>query len=115
MLNWRCRLQRTFFGLSDKYIQNVYEQFFLLKYHGGWSFIEAYNLPVKIRSWFVNRLTKGIPSRPGTALVRPWWHPRDWRDVGAAGRDQAARGSIGAPRFRPSCDPSGGEPPSEGH
>ena len=35
---------------------NVYEQFFLLKYHGGWSFIEAYNLPVKLRKWFMNRL-----------------------------------------------------------
>tara|TARA_B100000073_G_C23697539_1_gene558966 strand:- start:1078 stop:1296 length:219 start_codon:yes stop_codon:yes gene_type:complete len=35
---------------------NVYEQFFLLKYHGGWSFIEAYNLPVKLRTWFMKRL-----------------------------------------------------------
>jgi hypothetical protein len=39
-------------------MENVYEQFFLLKYHGGWSFIEAYNLPVKVRAWFVQRLTK---------------------------------------------------------
>jgi len=29
----------------------------LLKYHGGWSFIEAYNLPVKLRRWFLNRLS----------------------------------------------------------
>jgi hypothetical protein len=29
-----------------------------LKYHGGWSFIEAYNLPVVIRTWFVKRLSK---------------------------------------------------------
>jgi hypothetical protein len=36
----------------------VYEQFFLLKYHGGWSFIEAYNLPVKLRTWFMERLQK---------------------------------------------------------
>ena len=27
-------------------------------YHGGWSFIEAYNLPVKLRNWFVQRLSK---------------------------------------------------------
>ena len=51
-------LQPTFFGLSDKYIQDVYEQFFTLKYHGGWSFTEAYNLPVKLREWFVQRLLK---------------------------------------------------------
>jgi len=36
----------------------VYEQFFFLKYHGGWSFTEAYNLPVKIRLWFVQKLSK---------------------------------------------------------
>jgi hypothetical protein len=52
------RSRRTFFGLGDKYIESVYEQFFLLKYHGGWSFIEAYNLPIPLRTWFVNRLAK---------------------------------------------------------
>ena len=36
----------------------VYEHFFYLKMHGGWSFIEAYNLPVQLRNWFVNRLSK---------------------------------------------------------
>jgi hypothetical protein len=35
---------------------NVYEQFFLLKYHGGWSFMEAYNLPIRLRTWFLQRL-----------------------------------------------------------
>ena len=55
---WRCRLRRRSFGLSDKYIENVYEQFFTLKYHGGWSFIEVYNLPVVIREWFLKRLVK---------------------------------------------------------
>jgi len=36
---------------------NVYEQFFFLKMHGGWSFIEAYNLPIRLREWFVQRLS----------------------------------------------------------
>jgi len=47
---------RNFFGLNEEYIENVYEQFFFLKYHGGWSFIEAYNLPVGLRLWFLNKL-----------------------------------------------------------
>ena len=51
-------LQPTFFGLSDKYIEDIYEQFFILKYHGRWSFTEAYNLPIKLREWFVHRLLK---------------------------------------------------------
>jgi len=37
-------------------MENVYEQFFTLKYHGGWSFIEAYNLPVGLRLWFLHKL-----------------------------------------------------------
>jgi hypothetical protein len=51
-------LQPTFFGLSDEYIENVYEQFFSLKYYGGWSFTEAYNLPIRLREWFLARLIR---------------------------------------------------------
>ena len=58
--SWRFRSQRTFFGLTDDYMENVYEQFFFLKYSGGWSFIEAYNLPVGLRMWFVKRLMKQL-------------------------------------------------------
>jgi len=58
VVTWRCRSPRTFFGLSDNYIESVYDQFFLMKYYGGWSFTEAYNLPVKIRLWFFTRLGK---------------------------------------------------------
>ena len=32
----------------------------MMKYHGGWSFFEAYNLPIQIRLWFVERLAKQI-------------------------------------------------------
>tara|TARA_B100000927_G_C16238529_1_gene378430 strand:- start:264 stop:470 length:207 start_codon:yes stop_codon:yes gene_type:complete len=49
---------RSSFGLSDQDIENVYEELFLLKYHGSWSFFEAYNLPVQIRRWFISRLVK---------------------------------------------------------
>ena len=51
-------MAQTFFGLSSNYMKQVYEQFFLLKYYGGWSFTEAYNLPVGLRYWFVKRLSK---------------------------------------------------------
>jgi hypothetical protein len=43
-------------------MQNVYEQFFFLKYAGGWSFTEAYNLPIGLRDWFTKRLVKQIES-----------------------------------------------------
>tara|TARA_R110002020_G_scaffold362710_1_gene574983 strand:- start:180 stop:428 length:249 start_codon:yes stop_codon:yes gene_type:complete len=43
-------------------MENIYEQFFFLKYSGGWSFSEAYNLPVGLRNWFVKRLIKQLKS-----------------------------------------------------
>lgn len=49
---------RTFFGLTSEYMESVYEQLFALKYHGGWSFFESYNLPIQMRSWFLGRLVK---------------------------------------------------------
>ncbi len=46
----------TFYGLDDEYKLGIYEEFFQLKYYGGWSFFEAYNLPVLMRRWFLRRL-----------------------------------------------------------
>lgn len=57
---WKCLSRHSFFGLTPEYMEQVYEQFFLMKYHGGWSFIEAYNLPVALRTWFLERLSKQI-------------------------------------------------------
>lgn len=51
---------RTSFGLGPEYLEKVYEAFFFLQYQGGWSFIEAYNLPVGLRNWFVERLAKQL-------------------------------------------------------
>ena len=33
---------------------------FFFKVSRGWSFIEAYNLPILIRRWFLERLVKQI-------------------------------------------------------
>jgi hypothetical protein len=41
-------------------MEAVYEQFFFLKYSGGWSLTEAYNLPLGLRTWFVERLLKQL-------------------------------------------------------
>ena len=55
---WRCRLIRTFFGLTDDYMQQVYEVFFTLKHYGGWSLSELYTLPVGLRQWWLERTVK---------------------------------------------------------
>jgi len=41
-------------------MKSCYEQLFYLKYHGGWSFIEAYNLPVGLRNFFSDMLTEQL-------------------------------------------------------
>jgi|TARA_B100001093_G_C26798165_1_gene1002142 hypothetical protein len=46
----------TFFGLTSEYVEQMYEQFFVLKHHGGWSLYELYNLPVGLRNWFFERM-----------------------------------------------------------
>ena len=57
---WRYRLVRSFFGLSNKYIQSVYDELFVMKYHGNFSLIESYNLPVQIRRYFLKKLQEQI-------------------------------------------------------
>jgi len=37
-------------------MKSVYNQFFILKYHGNWSFLEAYNLPIGLRDFFTEKL-----------------------------------------------------------
>ena len=48
----------------------IYEEIFQLTYYGQWSFREAFNLPVLIRKWFINRIaaekTKEYESRSGS-------------------------------------------------
>tara|TARA_A100001391_G_scaffold200622_1_gene185595 strand:- start:170 stop:397 length:228 start_codon:yes stop_codon:yes gene_type:complete len=56
--NWRYRLTLTFFGLTNEYVQGVYEEIFNLKMHANWSFQEAYNLPIVVRRWFLKRTIK---------------------------------------------------------
>jgi len=51
-------LERTFFGLSEEYMEGVYETFFTLKHYGGWSLYELYNLPIGLRTWWLERTIK---------------------------------------------------------
>ena len=57
-MTWRFRSLRSFFGLDHSYSESVYEQMFALVYHGKISLIEAYNLPIGLRVWFIKRLKR---------------------------------------------------------
>ena len=50
-------------------MENVYETFFFMKYSGGWSFAEAYNLPVGLRTWFAKRLIKQLEDEQEAARL----------------------------------------------
>lgn len=55
---YRFLLEPTFFGLTSKFMEGVYEGFFLLKHFGGWSFTEIHSLPIGLRTWYIKRLQK---------------------------------------------------------
>lgn len=57
-----CQFRQTFFGdnyiffqAPSEYSQVVYEKLYLMKVHMGWSFEEAYMLPIPLREWFINK------------------------------------------------------------
>ena len=55
-LKRRRPLHGPCFALTHEYIEKVvYEEIFYLMQECNFSFSEAYNLPIKLRSWFVSR------------------------------------------------------------
>ena len=57
-LQWKSLL--SFFGLQPKHKKDIHEEIFqLIYYHkGGFTFNEVYNLPIHIRRFYIERLTK---------------------------------------------------------
>jgi hypothetical protein len=51
----------AFFGLTPEHKESlILEPLFLLMYYGGFTYTEAYNLPVRYKLWFVNRIAKEL-------------------------------------------------------
>ena len=49
----------TFFGLTQKYRLNVYDQIFDLVYHGkGFSYSDVTDMPVYLRVYYINKINK---------------------------------------------------------
>jgi hypothetical protein len=54
-------LGQTSFGLSPNDKEAVIlEPMFLLMYYGGFTYTEAYNLPIQYKRWFIQRISKEI-------------------------------------------------------
>lgn len=51
---------RTFFGLTPKDKPIFLEHIFAMMYYMGFTYHEAYNIPIWQRRWFIDRLQKEI-------------------------------------------------------
>jgi len=58
---WSCRWAWDFFGLTpnDK-IDVIYEPAFLLVYYGGLTLADVFTMPVEVKRWWIERLTKEL-------------------------------------------------------
>lgn len=56
----QCKSLHSFFGLQPNDKKQIYEEIFQLIYYGkgGFTFDEAYNLPIHMRRFYLQRLTK---------------------------------------------------------
>ena len=55
-------MEPTFFGqnynfikLDSNFVNNSYEQIFLMTYYMGWNFFDAYSLPIRLRNWLFDK------------------------------------------------------------
>ena len=54
-----------FFGLAPDYKLGLHEEIFSLCYHGkgGFSWEEVYNLPIHLRRYYIQQVSKAIEER----------------------------------------------------
>lgn len=57
-----CLFRANSFGLATEQskIDHILEPYFLLKFHGGVSWDEQYNMPVAYKHWLLNRLKQEL-------------------------------------------------------
>ena len=55
-------MEPNFFGqksnilnIDADFVNTSYEQIFFMTYQMGWTFFDAYSLPIKLRNWFFER------------------------------------------------------------
>lgn len=55
-------MEPTFFGqnfnfikINPAFVNESYEQIFLMTYYMGWNFFDAYSLPIRLRNWLFNK------------------------------------------------------------
>ena len=51
-------LGSAFFGLTPEYMEQVYQQIFLMIMKTNFTFLELYSFPIYLRDWFSERLVK---------------------------------------------------------
>ena len=59
-VRWAFLWAHRFFGLTPNHKDLYLDQIFILIYHLGFTYKDAYNCPVWQRFWFINRLKKEL-------------------------------------------------------
>ena len=57
----------AFFGLTPSDKEIALEHSFILMYYMGFSYSESYNLPIRYRTWFIERMKKEIEKSHGAS------------------------------------------------
>ena len=69
--------RNVFFGLTPSDKESFLDQIFALMYYMGFSYVDAYNIPIWQRHWFIKRINKELKSsssKDGTANSRAAHH-----------------------------------------
>ena len=53
-------MEPRFFGLTNNHKEAYLDQIFTLMYYMGFTYIEAYNIPIWVRVWMIKRLNEEI-------------------------------------------------------
>ena len=77
----RCasRWAQRFFGLTPDDKPVFLEQIFLLMYYSGFSYSDAYRLPVWQRIWFITRINEEIKKSQGSSRGHESPDERAWQ------------------------------------
>ena len=57
---WTYRLLSISFGLTTEHREYIWEEVFICVYYGHLNFVDAYNIPIHRRKWWIRKINEVI-------------------------------------------------------
>ena len=57
---WTYRLLSISFGLTTSHREYIWEEVFICVYYGHLSFVDAYNMPIHRRKWWIRKINEVV-------------------------------------------------------